>query len=161
MSFKSAIYEKMEVEIKEFEKEMGIDKVVKPSEVQKYLGMSRAELNTMNNQELDGALLVLSQYYVFIASAVGRAESESNRLDIELEDELNKGASTQSKSTLKERKAIFLKTNPEIAQLSEESKISSEKYLRVRLIPDSIKEMIQSVKAIYRRRTGEKQVDRY
>ena len=141
----------------EFDKKIAISKVVSPpAVVETYFTMKKTEMWSMSDNDLHAAIFELSQYLIYLVRFKGEMEFRSKWLEQKLDNLLEDAANKQQGKTLKERKALAYKNNPEFTQLNNEFQEVQMKYTKIKDLSDPINALMFSLKEILKDRIQDK-----
>lgn len=137
---------------------MGLDFIKRPQEdkLRSAIELSTIQLDNMPLVDLDEFLLVLSNYYVFLGSEIGRLSARAKFLNDELQFKVSKKTSAIGGGTADERKALIVSLDESLSELNRKLTITRAKTQQLSPVYDAIKVKIDSLRRIYFRRTTEK-----
>ena len=142
---------------KEFDEMISVSNILHPpSSVQEYFVMKKTELWAMSDPDLHAAIFELSQYLIYLTRIKGEMEFRSKWLEQKLDNLLENAAITQPGKTLKERKALAYKADPEFVELNNEFQEVKMKYTKIKDLPDPINALLFSLKEILKDRLQDK-----
>ncbi len=143
--------------LEEEKKVICLDKILKPSMAEDVLGFDFSLLDTLDLKTLERYLGVLSQHLIFLNKHINQvtvakvcAEDEFKRyLNIAILEIDNKKF-----STVEERKAEALK-NESLLELKKHADTLNSRIIANKNIPESIENLIQTIKKVYDARIKE------
>lgn len=98
----------------------GLDQLRKTDDIKKYLALSPDEIDAMNLQDVDKALIILGQYQIYLQKELNywsmRQERE-NKIFKEKLDRKAKNIDFKKGTTLAEKRAIALEEDEELQKL--------------------------------------------
>jgi hypothetical protein len=147
----------MKEEISAWRKGMGFDYIKRPAEdkLAAVFEVSSQMLDNIPLAELDDMLLILSNYYVFLGSEMGRISASIVFLTDSLKHSVAKKSSRMEGGTAMERHALIVAKDEELSVLNRKLIAANSKREMLQPIYDSIKIKIDSLKRVYFRRTSE------
>lgn len=140
-------------DVEKWRTDMGLDFLVRPGEdsLKSALELS-TNIDSLNLEELDETLLVLSAYHNFLSSQLGMLSARVAYLEDELDSKLNLRAAKYSAPSAAERRAIAISKDKGLLQTEENCIGERIKLNMLKPIVDSIRLKIDALKKIYERR---------
>lgn len=129
----------------------GLDQLRKTDDIKKYLALSPDEIDAMNLQDVDKALIILGQYQIYLQKELNywsmRKERENKifkeKLDLKAKDVVGgKG------KTLAEKRAIALEKDEELQELKKGVEKAEVLAKTLDKIPDAINSQIVNFRKI-------------
>ena len=117
--------------------------------------LNRTQLDTLSGKDLDRAIYIASQYFIYISNRCGIAEGYKNYIEDLYVDKLDEEASKidiKAHKTLKERESIALQNNQDLKALRAKLETAKLRYSKIKLLPEAAREMLHTFKKIMERR---------
>lgn len=163
MSLKEELQEKYK-EAEDLYKKEGINIsfsiVKKPDKIQEILNFDFSDIDTLSIKDMEKYIGALTQYNIFITRYVNVLTIFYIIAKEFYEKAVNKEAVTKEGKTIKERVVKAESENEEIQYLKSEMQRQEKRLAFHKNVPETIKEMIQSVKKVYDARRNEGQGER-
>ncbi len=146
--------------LEEEKKIVSLDKVLKPSIIDEVLGFDYSFLDTMNFRQLEKYLGAMSQYLIFINKHINQVTVAKICAEDEFKRHLNIAVlSINSKEfgTLEERKSEAMK-DENLLELKKHVDALNARIAVHKNIPESVSNLIQTIKKTYDARIKEKYI---
>ena len=148
------------VELEEEENTTILSKVRIPSMVEKVLSFQFENLDTLPITDLEKYLGTLSQYHIYINKYVNELYSKVKVSKSVYNRKLNQAViaiSASARATIKEREMQAINNNPELVELEDYVNTLDAKHTVYSNIPDTIGNLIQTIKKVYDARIRERE----
>lgn len=109
-------------------------------------------IDDLNLEEIDMALLVLANYHCFLSSELGKISARVFYFEDLFSTKLDASAASLSAGTVGERKALAIRKYPEISEIKNSLIKEQSKQAMIKPVVDSIKLKIDALKKVYERR---------
>ena len=109
-------------------------------------------IDELDLEAIDMALLVLANYHCFLATEIGRISARVLYLDDLFVTRIELSAAKISAATAGERRALALEKYPDISQIKENLIKEQSKQAMLKPILESLKLKIDALKKVYERR---------
>ena len=148
----------MKEEISNWRTKMGLDFITRPQEdkLKAAVELSTIQLDNMPLVDLDEFLLVLSNYYVYLGSEIGRLSARARFLSDELQYKVSNKTQSIGGGTAEERRSLIISLDEKLGDLSKTLTMTRAQIEQLNPVYDAIKMKLDSLKRIYFRRTSEK-----
>lgn len=142
----------------------GLDQLRKTDDIKKYLALSPNEIDAMNLQDVDKALIILGQYQIYLQKELNywsmRQERE-NKIFKEKLDRKAKNIDSKKGTTLAEKRAIALEEDEELQKLKKGIEKAEVFARTLDKIPDAINSQIVNFRKIEDTKKAEKRNHSY
>lgn len=136
-----------------------LSKVKIPSKIEKILSFQFEELDTLPPPSMESYLGALSQYHIYITKYVNEMHSRVKIAKAIYNRKLNQAIialDLSTKTTIKEREMQAINSDTELVGLEDYVNTLEAKYSVYSGIPDTINNLIQTIKKVYDARIRER-----
>lgn len=95
----------------------GLDQLRKTDDIKKYLALSPNEIDAMNLQDVDKALIILGQYQIYLQKELNYWSMRRERENKIFKEKLDQKAKERKGKTLAEKRATALEEDEELQKL--------------------------------------------
>lgn len=126
----------------------GLDQLRKTNNIKKYLALSPDEIDAMNLQDVDKALIILGQYQIYLQKEQNYWSMRRERETKIFKEKLDQKAKEREGKTLAEKRAIALEEDEELQKLKKGIERAEVFAMTLDKIPDAINSQIVNFRKI-------------
>lgn len=149
----------MKEELENWRKTTGLDFLIRPDEdmLKTALEMSPKEIIGLDLRDLDGYLIIFSNYHVYLSSQLGIIGAKVGYLEDSLMKQAGPTASRITAGSAQERRAIAIQKGDEsLKKIATQLGSERIKLEMLRPVVDAIRTKIDTMRRIYDRRARER-----